>query len=179
MDKREFAVFASALKTYYPREQLLPNEQSMALWYAQLKDIPYKVAEVVLHKWVATNKWSPSIADIREQATALVTEETPDWSEGWNEVLRAISRHGMYNIPEALNSLSGLTRECVERLGFRNLCLSENPTADRANFRIMYERLYQRKKTDETLPPALKELIEDMKTGGNLLEGKKAPELGE
>lgn len=179
MDKKEFAVFASALKTYYPREQLLPNEQAMALWYTQLKDIPYKVAEVVLHTWVATNKWSPSIADIRERATALVTEDVPDWSEGWAQVLLAIRRYGMYDVEKAVESLSGITRECVERMGFRNLCLSENAIADRANFRTMYERLAERRKYDETLPPALKQLIAEMKPNGNLLEGKKVVELGE
>ena len=31
MDKREFATFAAASKTYYPRENLLPNPQAMEL----------------------------------------------------------------------------------------------------------------------------------------------------
>jgi hypothetical protein len=48
MNKKEFAIFASALRTYYPKENLLPNEQAMQLWFNQLSDIPYKVAEVTL-----------------------------------------------------------------------------------------------------------------------------------
>ena len=33
MNKQEFSLFTMALKTYYPRENLLPNTQAMELWY--------------------------------------------------------------------------------------------------------------------------------------------------
>ena len=71
MDKTEFATFASALRTYYPKETILPNEQAMTLWYLQLSDIPYNMASVFLQKWVSVSKWSPSIADIRAGVTDL------------------------------------------------------------------------------------------------------------
>lgn len=71
MTKKEFATFAMALKTYYPRENILPNEQSMALWYDHLKSIPYEVAEIALRQWVNHNKWSPSIAEIRGQSKSV------------------------------------------------------------------------------------------------------------
>lgn len=64
MTKKEFATFAMALQTYFPREQLLPNQQAMELWYMQLKYLPLPIAEMALQKWVATNKWSPSISEI-------------------------------------------------------------------------------------------------------------------
>lgn len=64
MTEQEFAKFAMGLKTYYPRENLLPNRPAMELWYRQLQDLPYEVAETALNKWVSTNKWSPSIAEI-------------------------------------------------------------------------------------------------------------------
>jgi len=64
MNKKEFAAFAMALQTYFPREQLLPNKQAMELWYMQLKEIPFSIAQMALQKWVATNKWSPSISEI-------------------------------------------------------------------------------------------------------------------
>ena len=67
MDKKEFGLFAMALKTYYPKEQLLPNTQAMELWYKHLKDIPLPIAEMALQKWVATNKWSPTICEIYDK----------------------------------------------------------------------------------------------------------------
>lgn len=163
MNKKEFMLFASALKTYYPKEKLIPNEQAIELWYMQLQDIPYKLAEVVLNKWVATNKWSPSIADIREQATLLTNKEAnKDWGEAWNDVIKNIHYYGYYRADEGVEHLTGLTKEVVKRIGYTNLCQSDNATADRANFRDIYIMLQEREKQDAQIPPKLKALIANM-----------------
>lgn len=159
MEKQEFAQFAMAMKTYYPRENLLPNNQAMELWFRQLQDIPFVIAEASLNKWVATNKWSPSIADIREMAASVKNGEVPDWGEGWEQVLRAIRKFGSYREGEALASMDDLTRRCVERLGFRNICMSENINTDRANFRDIYKTLAERQQKDQQISLPLKELI--------------------
>ena len=162
MDKKQFATFAMALKTYYPRENLLPNDKSMELWFMQLQDIPYEVAEVGLQKWVSLNKWSPSIADIREMASSISNGDLPDWSDAWEEVQRSIRRYGSYRALEALESLSPLARQATERIGFVNLCMSENQTADRANFRMIYEAIAERKKKDAQIGEPVKLLIEQI-----------------
>lgn len=165
MDKKEFALFASALRTYYSKENLLPNSQAMELWFRQLMDIPYPVAEATLNKWVATNKWSPSIAEIRELAAEIQNGKLPDWGEAWEETCKAISRYGYYRPKEALASLSPLTRKTVERLGFTNLCMSENPTADRANFRQCYEIVAKREQEAQVLSLPLQQIIQQLSDG--------------
>lgn len=165
MDKKEFALFASALRTYYSKENLLPNSQAMELWFRQLMDIPYPVAEATLNKWVATNKWSPSIAEIRELAAEIQNGKIPDWGEAWEETCKAISRYGYYRPKEAIASLSPLTRKTVERLGFTNLCLSENPTADRANFRQCYEIVAKREQEAQVLSLPLQQIIQQLSDG--------------
>lgn len=162
MNKKEFAIFASALRTYYPKENILPNEQALQLWFNQLNDIPYDVAEVTLNKWVATNKWSPSIADIREQATDITQGAGKDWGDAWQDVLRAIRLYGSYEELKALESLDETTRKVVKRLGFRNLCFSEDIQVDRANFRMIYEQQLQRDRQDAQLPPRLKAIISNI-----------------
>lgn len=162
MNKQEFALFASALRTYYPREKILPNPQAMELWFSQLQDIPYKVAEVTLNKWVATNKWSPSIADIREQAAGLSQGEAKDWGEAWRDVLNAVHCYGSYQQLEAMESLDELTRQAVKRVGYMSICMSENIATERANFRMVYEQLLQRQKQDAQVPPKLKALMANM-----------------
>jgi hypothetical protein len=57
MSEKEFGLFAMALKTYFPKDNLFPNKQAVDLWYRILNDIDYKTAELFLQKWVATNKW--------------------------------------------------------------------------------------------------------------------------
>ena len=59
-----------AISTYYPKETILPNDEAMTLWYDQLKDLDYKATSEALKKWVAVERWSPSIADLRAGAAA-------------------------------------------------------------------------------------------------------------
>lgn len=174
MTKTEFGLFASALQTYYPREALFPNSKAVDLWFMQLQDIDYKTAELVLNKWVATNKWSPSIADIRDQVAEITTPQAKDWGNAWQEVLSAIRTYGMYAEKEALESLEETTRQVVERLGFINLCLSENISVDRANFRMIYEEIESRKRRDNQVPDKLKALINQATV--KLVEGGECEE---
>ena len=113
MTRDEFRLFAAALKTYYPRDGILPNKQAMELWYKQLQDIPYEIAEIALNKWVAISKWAPTIADMREQATMIGLGDKPLWSDGWEEAIRAIKKYGSYRESEAIGSMSELTRKTV------------------------------------------------------------------
>lgn len=174
MDKREFGLFVSALRTYYSKENLLPNQQAVELWYRQLQDVPYPVACAVLDKWVATNKWSPSIADIREAVAEIQSGgAAPDWGEGWKQALNAIRRFGMYNETEAMESLPPLTRETVQRLGYRELCLSENQMADRANFRQIYETITKRQMESKRVPLPVRESIASLTAGFAALSEKQ------
>ena len=174
MDKKEFGTFAMALRTYYPKENILPNQQAMELWYRELQDIPYQVAEAGLRQWVSTNKWSPSISEIREMASEVQNGSIPDWGDGWEQVLVAIRKYGSYRIPEAMESFDPITRQCVERLGFRNICMSENIAADRANFRMIFEQLATRKQKEQQMALPLKQLIQGIQDREMLaIEGRK------
>ena len=159
---KEFGQFVMALKTYYPRENLLPNNQAVELWYQQLGDIPYNIAELTLNKWVSTNKWSPSISDIRELAATIQTGEYKTWGDAWEEVRMAVRLYGSYQPKEALESLDEITRETVKRIGYKTICFSENISNERANFRMIYEELVKRKKADRQIPARLMQAISQM-----------------
>lgn len=169
MTRQEFATFAMALKTYYPREALLPNQPAMELWYRELEDIPYKVAEAALRKWVATNKWSPSIAEIREITTTIQYGEQLTWGEAWERALNAVRRYGSYNRQAALDSLDPLTRRCVENIGYLDLCMSENIMVERAHFQKIFEVYSKRAETDKRLPISLVKAMEQAKVEGSFI----------
>lgn len=169
MNREEFGNLAMQMKTFYPRDNLLPNKQAMEMWYRMLQDIPYPVAETFLQKWVCTSNWSPTIAEIQKGCRELVEEPIPDWAEGWGEVLKAIARYGYQQEERALKSLTPVTRQVVKRLGWVQLCMSESATADRANFRATYETLAKREQEDRQLPGALKEAIKQIGGAHELL----------
>ena len=56
-----------------------------------------------------------------------------------------------------------VTKKTVERLGFRELCMSENPMQDRANFRMIFEQLADRQEKEQQLPFTLTSLIEEIR----------------
>lgn len=166
MDKKEFSMFAMALKTYYPRETLLPNQQAMELWFRELCDIPFNVAEMALRKWVATNKWSPSIADIREMTSGIVNGDPLTWGESWEKALNAVRRFGSYNKGAALDSLDPITRKCVESIGYMELCMSENIMVERAHFQKVFEVYAKREKTNKQIAAPLLEAISQVQIKG-------------
>lgn len=162
MDKKQFAAFAMALRTYYPREQILPNQQAMELWFREIGDIPFDVAEMALRKWVATNKWSPSIADIREMTAGIVNGDPMAWGESWEKALTAVRKYGSYNKAAALNSLDPITRKCVESIGYMELCLSENIMVERAHYQKIFEIYSKRERTNQQIAAPLLEAISRM-----------------
>jgi hypothetical protein len=166
MDRKEFATFAMALRTYFPKESILPNQQAMELWYRELSDIPYSVAEAALRTWVVTNKWSPSIAEIRELVATIQYGEQLTWGEAWERALNAVRRYGSYNKQAALDSLDPLTRKCVENIGYLDLCMSENIMVERAHFQKIFEIYSKREQTDKRLPNNLIRAIEQARVEG-------------
>jgi hypothetical protein len=175
MTKKEFGKIAMALKTYYPRESLLPNDEALELWYRQLCDLQYSVAEAALNKWVATSKWSPTVADLRKNAIEIKLGNQQDWGEGWERVLKAIRKYGTYDGKRALEELDEISRECVKRLGWYNLCMSEHMTTDRANFRMIYEELAERRKEQAQLPEQLRTQIDAIQqVNVGMIEGSKS-----
>lgn len=171
MTRQEFSKIAMAIKTYYPNAQILPNNAAMELWYQQLQDIPYNVCTLAVNKWVAINKWSPTIADIREYATGIGGQES-DWSEAWEELMKNIQIYGFYRVAEGKKALSDLTRKTVERIGYVHICNSENIIADRANFRDIYNSLLAREKKQAVLSAGLQAAIETVKQKSIEMKGE-------
>lgn len=102
MTAKEFGFLADAIKTYFPRDNVLPTENAMRLWYEELKDIPYQSAYIALRKYMSINKYAPTIADIREQAAELSNQNDDGLNEtaAWLFVLKAIRRSTYYSEEE-------------------------------------------------------------------------------
>lgn len=134
MEKVEFLKIAEAIKTAYPKENLIPNKEAMQLWYAMLKDLDYRTVQAAVKACIALKKFPPTIADIRQMATPK-----DDWSDAWGEVQTAIRLFGWARPKEALESMSEKTRAIVKRFGWQEICTSENVGVLRGQFRAAYE----------------------------------------
>jgi hypothetical protein len=156
MTKEDFKKIALAIKTTFPSSPILQTQEAMDMWYMFLQDLDYKVCQNAVLEIISTSKFPPTIAEIREKCSHLISLPVKDYGEAWESVLKAIRKFGYPRELEALESLDEVTRSCVKSLGYVNICMSENIVADRANFRDIYESRAQRKKTDNQLPLSLR-----------------------
>lgn len=139
MDKQQFATLAIGIKSAYPASKILEDNASMDFWYTMLKDIPYEIAENAVMEHICTNIYPPNIAEIRKLCMERCQRPLLSFDEAWGVVQRAMSTYGWYHSQEAFKTMDELTLSVVKNLGWSRLCQSENPTADRANFREAYE----------------------------------------
>lgn len=160
MTANEFGVLANAIKTYFPRDNVLPTENAMRLWYEELKDIPYQAAYIALRKYVSTNKFAPTIADIREHASELETKNEEELNEtaAWALVLKAM-RRAAYYAEEEFEKLPAVVKRAVFSPGqLREWAILEDidgktMTVIQANFQRTFRNEMRIEKEKEKLSP--------------------------
>lgn len=159
MQRKDWLKLAKALKCAFSQENYLPDEYSWELFYNMLKDLPTEAVTLAVNKCILECRFPPKVAELREAAINIMTPQTADWSTGWGEVIKCIGMFGRDREKEALGYMSEITAECVKRLGWKELCLSEYQISDREKFKNTYETIQKRKKQDALLPLSYKERI--------------------
>lgn len=157
MNAQEFSTIAMAIRSAWPNANLMFDDKAKDVWYTMLADLDYNACLVAIKEHMSTCRFAPSIAELRERCSNVTSVPVQSWGDAWEDVISAIRFCGMYREDEALQRMDAITRKCVKRLGFQNLCTSENITADRANFRMIYEQEQKTQKELQQLSPALQE----------------------
>ncbi|MEG6521115.1 replicative helicase loader/inhibitor [Desulfotomaculum sp. 1211_IL3151] len=161
----------------FPNMQERDMAPTAVLWEKLLSDIPYHVAEKALVKVLATAKFFPAVAEIREAAIQLTQPVVPTALEAWGEVTRAMRLYGYYRPEEALASLSPITAEVVRRFGWRDMCACEEPEVLRGQFRMAYEQYAGRQREMAVLPSGIRELIGGLADKLTLGGGEDVPNV--
>ena len=170
MTFKEFGYIADAIKTYFPRDNVLPTEHAMSLWYDGLKDLPYQVVNIALKKYVQTNRFAPSIADIREQAAQLnQNNQNGDLNEteAWSLVLKAIRRSTYYSEEEFVKLPATVQRAVASPKQLREWAMLEDVdgktlTVIQSNFQRTFRAEQQRERERSKLSPDVLKLMKPM-----------------
>lgn len=166
MTRNEFKLLVKGMKAVYPQETFIPDAFAFDMWFEMLNDLEYRTAGLAIKSYMATGKFPPTIADIREKCSEVSQRRTESWDEAWGAVLMAIRKYGYPREGEALESLSERTRHVVKRFGWQNMCASEKIEVERSNFRDAYNAESKRDKVDGVIPIQVKtermEIIEAM-----------------
>lgn len=155
-------------------------EQLSEMWdiYAELLDDldPILLKRAALQVMTET-RFFPSIAELREKAISIreAANETPDYTQAWNELIREVKRVGYMSWPET-QFTTPLIRE-VAKTFWRDACLSpeDNLSTVRAQFRDTYNARIKRTAEEARMLPGtramIKELASKLDMGKRLLAG--------
>ena len=125
------------------------DDARMRLYVEMLSDIPPQILEAAVKKLIMTNKFLPSIAEIRETAYGIKGTisgtAAPDESEAWGEVIKAIRSVGYYGKPKFSHEVITVV---VNNIGWQDICMTTNDGMNtlRAQFRRAYQLAAQRQK---------------------------------
>lgn len=178
MDKQQFATLTIGIKSAYPASKILEDNASMDFWYMMLKDIPYEIAENAVMEHICTNIYPPNIAEIRKLCMERCQRPVLSFDEAWGVVQKAMGTYGSYHPQEAFATMDELTLSVVKNLGWTRMCQSENPIADRANFREAYEEKAKAVQNSNQLPEFVarkKVLLQEQYVPA--IEVKEAPQI--
>lgn len=125
------------------------EKDRLQFYVMMLSDIPPQILEVAVKKLIMTNKFLPSIAEIRETAYGIKGTisgtAAPDESEAWGEVMKAVRSVGYCGKPKF--SHEAITA-AVNNIGWQDICMTTNDGMNtlRAQFRRAYQLAAQRQK---------------------------------
>jgi hypothetical protein len=171
MTPKETIKVISVLTAAYPNFAI--SSETIELYSKFLSDMPYELGQAVVLKLISENKWFPSISEIREAVIKIMPNEIPSTEEAWLEVVNQIRSEGSYGSP---TFTSNLIYKAVQAIGWRELCLSDNPVADRAHFFKIYESYRSRQVEDNLMLPEVKRLKEKIRLQ---IESKEVKQLSE
>lgn len=141
-------------------------------WADLLEDVPAGAALAAVRAHASTSEWPPTISDIRR--AALVSTDIPDWSKSYQTIMYAVRKYGSYESVDGLESLDTVSRTIAERIGWRELCQSEEgDAAIRAHVMKIHQGLQDRGTREALIPGKVMEQLRRL-TGGT----KVLPEGG-
>ena len=156
----DFRTLVRALQAAYTRESFIPNEYTFNLWYTTLQDIPYPSLNKACQNYIMTNKFPPTIADIRQLAYDMSAQPEELSSQAWNQLLRALREAYAPNSEQVWEQLPEITKNIVGGYAtFRawgNTELSALESVQRPMFLKRYEEMQYRVRREAAIPEPIR-----------------------
>jgi len=174
MTKGEVAKLLAVLAAAYPKFEV--DDVKVQVWYEMLGDLEYSVVNIAIKKLIMQNTFPPAIAEVRKAAIEISSPRGLTAAEAWGEVVKAVRNYGYYREKEAMASMSPITAQVVRYMGWREICLSEEPEILRAHFLKMYDQVAAREQEKQLLSPTMQTEIKKIakKYDIRLIEGGNA-----
>lgn len=177
MEREEFKTLVKGMKAVYAQPTFIPDQDAYNVWYELLKDLPYAQANIAIQKYMLTEKFPPTIADIRTKANDIVAkvEESMSEMEAWSLVSKAISNSG-YHAEEEFDKLPEACQRAVGNpSNLKEWAMMESDkvaTVEQSHFIRNYRVAVQRMQEEAKIPGHVKAAIASMREKTEALEQK-------
>lgn len=175
MTQVETAKLVAVLLAAFPAAKVTGGTSQV--YEKMLADLDYVAANAAVERLIATARFMPTVAEIRDAAMTLTTGEKRPGGDAWGDVLKAVRRFGRYRDPVFDDPL---VARCVAALGWVEICDSENQQADRARFIQLYDELAVSDRKDRVAGqlPAQRAYRAQLERGGVTSIGAAIKKLG-
>jgi len=160
MNKKEFAIIVAAIEHTYKTQPV--TKETMKIWYECLKDIDYEIADKAIQKIIMTNKFYPSIAEIREACYELIHGEQISGEQAWNIFKKHINLHSTHEDYEKLKADYPEVYKIVSHLGARDLLMG-NPSFVRPEFERIFNQSQDSSKKNKLISEGFDKDIQALK----------------
>ncbi len=165
------------MKAVYAQSTFIPDQDAFNVWYALLQDLTYEQANLAVQKYMITEKFPPTIADIRQKANEIVQPDVEILTEleAWSLVRKALSNSGYHaeeefaKLPEACRIAVGSPANLRE---WAMMDTDEVETVEQSHFIRNYRTAQKRMKEEAMIPANVRTLIAKMKGDAASLDEK-------
>ena len=171
MNRADAAKLVAIVVTAYPNYDKFKDakavEATVNLWATMFESDPGGIVGLAVKKHIATSKWPPSVAEIRELMLESQHPELVPPDQAWAAVSDLLYSEGEYNHGDLYRQLPPLIARTVETIGWGNLyemhrsyCRGGKPGMDRVAFMDIYKPMYEREKQRAMTPEGLTSQID-------------------
>ncbi len=173
MNRKDAAQLVAIVVTAYPNFDKFKDADSVKatvnLWAMMFEDVEAGLVALAVKKHIATNKWPPSVAELREILLEVAHPDLIQPDKAWLAVSDLLYSAGEFNHGDLNRQLPPLVARAVEAIGWSNLwemhrsCYrGGKPGMDRVAFIQQYTPMYEREKARSMTPEALTAQIESV-----------------
>lgn len=168
MKKEEFSILVKGMKAVYSDPKFIPDKDAFEVWYELLKDLDYDITSLSIRKYMMTNRFPPSISDIRDQYFSISHSEGNELHEinAWGMVLKAMRNSGN-NSEYEFSKLPAIVQKAVGSANqLREWAIMEDVdgrtlTVLQSNFMRTFRVVMEREKELKKLNPELLKIISE------------------
>ena len=154
------------IRAAYPDRFNTKDITTVQVWYDALQDLNYSDVKRAAGAWIMSERWPPTIADIRAMSHNLKAAPDELAASAWDQLIRALGRAYAPDSREVWDSLPDHTRQIVGGYAtFRawgNTETAQLESVQRPMFVKRFENMQLQKRKQAAIPPTFRQPLPEL-----------------